>query len=302
MTKITYPHLCAGVFFKLLVKYSKSGGTCDDHRHGIKDEVSQNNLAYQLTRIAIPSFPYPNQSTLQKHVSQLANCRESKPGSAVPYYDGRYADVLSNLFHTDYNALLFSWSAFLDWAIGLIKNQTNCELIAKALLEVIEQDGSFKGCNAGEHGEYITREYLLGNPTIHYQSFLLGIWQYICETAQDNKVDETLFDAWTAARIGKYDGHNVQIYIQKPEQTESTGFSESVKPKDNTEQSRAAETNTASASETPIEAEIIDEVPPSSGDKTTEQQPVHQEANIFNNYGNGPQIGTINGDLKITIN
>ncbi len=301
---IIYPKLCGGVFFSILQSYITNHVSASLYFKGVKDPKSNIPTLISLICVIDPDYKdsLPGFTSVKKYTSQFINSRNKIPnGLAIDTKP--YVAKLRHQMSGNYPALLWRMHTFLDETVCLHDAEGNDRIpeltqLVREIIEIINHDTSLKNAKfpIGPNGESMPIDT---SSTIHFQTFMLGIWSYIIDNHIDNVVDINTMDEWKALKDRGSTVNPPKIVImdiKEPEIIES-------------------EQDEASGSHDDMIKHITDaeEIPRNehlnkdtgsddSADSSHHCQSYFENRSLvqtFNNYGSGPQIANNIGTIII---
>lgn len=212
MSSSTYPPLCGGVFFRILLNYRKEKTTQRAHYPGDGKPLSNQRALLALIQVTDPGFDNDKFNTIKKNTSRFLNCRDDIPGS-LPFTTPSFTSSFQGQMKDSYPGLLQRMDAFLRCLIDMDDMHSLAALV-KELLEIIEHDPA---CADGEFriGADGSAADIFSVTGICLQSFILGVWYYIIKNRPCNKVDEYLYDDWNGSiERGETVTRNINVTVQ----------------------------------------------------------------------------------------
>lgn len=194
MWEHTYPVLCGGTFFCLLLEARGQRTKKRGNAKGETDGLSQTDLLIELVNIIKIFRPPGKESTLKKNVSAYKRC-EDNGGSyfAVIFESESDIRAFDERVKGSYNSVLSDMSALVDRFIGKDK----AENLVKAMLELISQDKSIADRALFYIGEEpIPKSEIKNIDNVCLAAFILGIWHYIVTKVKDNRAGKATFEKW----------------------------------------------------------------------------------------------------------
>lgn len=198
MAKSTYPVLCGGTVFTLVLAAKKEGPDKRSQYKGKLSEFSQPEILAGLGRVVYPEYTLSGNKKVQStNATAYRSCENDGPNLAFLYPQA--VSAFDTRVTTDYQSALLSMydftSRFLEVGTSLSKEVW----LVKALLDLIESDANIDAEQLfylGDNGEPVTKAALRSLTDFSLQSVLLGVWHYavVCQT--DNKAGKETFDRW----------------------------------------------------------------------------------------------------------
>ena len=305
-----FPPLCGGTFFSILIPYRGERVPPKRYYEKIKDPKSDIPTLVALICVIKPDYEkeLPAYSSISTYTSQFRNCRAKIPKGLFigkPDYRASFEYQMDN----SYEALLWRLHSFLDSNIGLYDNEGNPKTaemsqLVSEILELIAHDPACKDrmFRIGPNGE---RRKIQKDDTIHFQSFILGIWYYIVSENTDNKITQNIYNNWMArSDKGKTIQKTYELKIQSLARPDEKSLSD-IPGRNNVDKQeetieRISEENVETISES-VESESKKT---NNGFHSEQQQSSSQPQIVqnFANFGNGPQIAVNNGTIILGNN
>ena len=286
--------LCGGTFFTLLSSARKPLLTKEQNYNGQASGLTEPEMLLDLARVVVPELRKPMDSelrTLRDNTRKFKACI-NWGGGTFCFGDSAVNTSFDEKVKKQYSEVLTAMSAFVEKYLDVRTSTKKDEYLIKALVEVISNDNGidhdqpFLVC---EGGSALTRDEISRVTDVCVPSFLLGIWHFVLTGIDNNKIGAATYNAWCppksraervyTAAIGERSSRSVSLrYCDIP--------SDDVAPDE----------DGADIVED-VEEEILEPaVEPPKGSAYT---PVKQV--VMNNYGNGTQIDTVEGNLTITV-
>ncbi len=295
MANNTYPVLCGGTFFTLVLAAKRDGPDKRSQYAGKLSEFSQPEALACLGRVVYPEYaPSGNKKVRSTNATAYRSC--DNDGTNLSFLHPQAVAAFDKRVKTDYPATLKAMVDFVGHFLEVGTSTAQEVWLVKALLETLDADKDIKDSQVFyivENGQGITKAALRGISDFCLQSFLLGVWHFIVVNKPDNKAGKDTFDRWCPSSGNRttreYEGKmgngitrpiNVKllemIYSDKEQETAAT-----------------VEDEPSAKSGEPI----VNDATEDASSKTTNQtvnNPI-----VFNQYGkNNIQIGSI-GSLTI---
>lgn len=209
-------HLSGGVFFNLLLEARK------------KPVISQNVLFRDLIRIYDRSAGGLRGSSLSTIASKFRKCDPDLHSEFIRFGDPVSVDAFESRLREDYDGVLEEMKALADQYLDL---ETNGRWLVRALLELIEGDADISDTAKFfiiPGSVLVYKKEFPEIRKIHFYSFLLSIWHFICtreysgETGRETYLKLTEDAGASRARkfvrsrigfSGKYDGVEVSYEV-----------------------------------------------------------------------------------------
>lgn len=208
MTKATYPALCGGTFFTLLLEARQARSGKKEQLYGKRDGLSEPETLAGLIRVMYPEFTQPSgELTFRTNTADYKACRNN--GGNMPFFD-REIKAFDNRVKSDYRTALALMCKFINRYIEVGGSVKRDEWLVKALLDLIDNDQSIGNADAFyvcESGQALTKVSLRSVTTLCLPAFLLGVWHFAVVCRQDNTVGKDTFDEWCPPN-----NHNPRAY------------------------------------------------------------------------------------------
>ncbi len=183
-----YPVLCGSTLFFIILEYKKK-------RSGNQDKCFKDFLGI----IDPASIRGIDADSLHKYSS---DCKNGKPlpakGDVVRFGKKTVCNVFRDDIKKSYNEII---ERVVSFANTYLDKKTHA-LIIKALMELIEKDKNFDNhnrslcVNPGFLPAY-KEDFLKSDATIYFYNFLLGVWFYCYQYAEDDELKAKTIERWT---------------------------------------------------------------------------------------------------------
>lgn len=214
MVNKTYPLLCGGTFFNVILKALKPKSTASQHWDGVNDGLDNQSVLIALTNIFAKGYVLSKSASFKTQTSEFRNCKKAV-GTNLPFDDAALVSNFDEQVKNNYNIPL---AITTDFAMRFLKNEKH-QWLVKALLDFVRIDGSIKAADKFyciENGIAIAKSELIKSTTVCLPALLLGIWHYIIMNRSDNKPGDVGLDL---KNLGKAVGWEIEITM--PELNES---------------------------------------------------------------------------------
>ncbi|KGP76133.1 hypothetical protein JT05_06605 [Desulfosporosinus sp. Tol-M] len=295
MSNFTYPVLCGGTFFTLVLEARNQRTSRRSQYAGELDGLSQPETLAGLGSVVYPEYTAPkNKDTFSTNASDYKSCENN--GTNLSFLFDHEVAAFDNRVKTQYLEALKAMDDFIKRFLEIGTSTAREVWLVRAFLDLINADQSIADNQEfyiAENGQGITKAALRGMSDFCLQTFLLGVWHFVIVNRQDNKVGKATYDTWCPSRgraERKYtgpmgDGITRPINVTLLEMLTSE-----------------IEQETAAAVEDEPSAEygeaFVKDATEDASSKTTNQ--TVNNPSVFNQYGsNSIQIGSIG---TITIN
>lgn len=287
--KNSYPRLCGGTFFVLLLRAKRTKAKKDIRKYSANGITNPEFLKGLIT-IFDSSYYEPSGSSLETNTSRYKKCEISK-ADCLPFDDNALITAFDRQIKEDYYTLLVRMKELLDYFLTINKAPKIDELVY-GILNLIINDYSINQDDifyALPDGTGITKKDLISTLDINLYSLILGVWHFILTSRKDNKIGVSTIKSWHEEPLEKGEAH---IF------TSSIGSTYHLDIKISTliEQNKSVEREISDEvnkdfSEEP-EIEILDSVDTNETSQHQEnKQPTINNQFIFNQSGSGVNIG-----------
>lgn len=202
MPNITFPILCGGTFFTLILEARKQRTSKRSQYAGELDGLSQPDILTGLGRIVFPEYVEPkNKDTYSTNVSDYKSCENN--GTNLSFLFNPAVTAFDNRVKSDYRSALKSMCAFVSRFLDVGTSTAREVWLVKALLDLIDTDQSIDDSQVfyiGADGRGITKAALRTMSDLCLQSFLLGVWHFIIKSRPENKDGKATYDAICPSR------------------------------------------------------------------------------------------------------
>lgn len=292
MTNESQYRLCGGTFFTLLLQARKQRMGVREHYKGMSDGMADPILLMALAEIAIPDYRVPDASmmtTVKSATSRYKSC-QANGGTYFPFTDVAVVASFDKRVKNDYSRCLAAMNSYVEDYIDICGKTKKDEYLVKALVEVLESDGTINNDQefyVCEDGSSLTKKQICNASQICLQALLLGVWHYIIQKVQDNKVGADTYNDWCPVRGGAPRDYTAALGENSTRAI--TLLYSSVQ-----------EPDTENASTPIIDAEIVEPKAEASPGAITQQ--VINNNPVFNTFNfNGP-IGTFYNQVDTVVN
>ena len=212
MANRSYPVLCGGTYFTLILEARRQRTSPRSRYEGEQDGLSQPDTLTGLGKVVYTEYTPPsNKQTFKTNVNAYRTCADGGSNLSflfpdrVSAFDGR----VKSAYNTALNAMCGFVNTFLEVGTSIKKE----EWLIKAILDLIESDESIPEGHEffiGNNGQGIKKFTLRQMNDFSLQPFLLGVWHYIVVNRPDNRSGKGTFDRWCPSRgrsERKYEGN-----------------------------------------------------------------------------------------------
>lgn len=238
MTKNDNPRLCGGTFFTLLLQDLKERKKAREHYKGERDGLSDPEVLIGLIKVINPDYEGPDDPmSLKGKANDYKSCKTST-GAYLPFgpqsKNKLVRDAFDERIRNNYHEALKDMTAFVNDFLEVGKSAKRDEFVVKALIDLISQDDSTDGASfyIEENGVAVEKSRLIKEINFCYPAFLLGVWHFIVEYRDDNKIGQPTYDAWCPSRGGAErifqsdigSGITRRLNVYMPDQVEDAAF------------------------------------------------------------------------------
>lgn len=198
MTNREYPRLCGGTFMTLVIQALLPRKKAREHYAGESDKLNDPDVLVGLIKVINPDYKAPYRGTLKTKTNDYKSCKLSK-GQYLPFGDKVTVDVFDERVKNDYLSARNAMSEFIDHFIETGTKLEKDVRLAKALIDLIQQDESIDDdveFLIGRDGQAIRKANLDDFDKVCLPSFLLGIWHFIVVNRKNNKIGRDTYDIW----------------------------------------------------------------------------------------------------------
>lgn len=296
MANNTYPVLCGGTFFTLVLVAKREGPDKRSQYAGKLSEFSQPEALAGLGRVVYPEYtPSGNTKVRSTNATAYRSCEND--GTNLSFLNPQVVSTFDKRVKTDYPSALKAMVDFVSHFLEVGTSTAKEIWLVKALLDLIDSDQSIDNDQEFlivENGQGIKKAALRGMNDFCLQTFLLGVLHFIIVNRPDNKAGKGTFDLWCPSSgnrtIREYEGNMGNGITRAINVT----VLEIVDGEIEQEDAATAEDEPSAEYGEPFE----DDTTGNTDSKTTNQ--TVNNPFVFNQYGsNSIQIGSIG---TITIN
>lgn len=198
MANNTYPVLCGGTFFTLVLAAKREGTDKRSQYAGKLSELSQPELLAGLGRVVYPEYaPSGSKKVRSTNASAYRSCEND--GTNLSFLYPQAVTAFDNRVKSEYVIALKAMCGFVSRFLEIGTSIAQEVWIVKCLLDLINSDQSIDDGQLfyiGETGQDITKAALRNKSDFCLQSFLLGVWHFIVVSRPDNKAGKATFDLW----------------------------------------------------------------------------------------------------------
>ena len=295
-----YPRLYGGTFYLILTGAMKPGPSNSEIHEGVKKKYRIMDLLKGLLRLVNPSFNEIDENTFATQSAKYKAGNLSN-GDSWPLEDSDLLDAYDKKVRSNYSSALFDMHKYVDTYLRSDLDPKMNALINR-LFALVNDDETLKNVHfyTREDGQPESREDLLKRNDICLDSLLLGLWHYILINRPENSCQDT-YTYW-APDIPN--GRRQVLWYRIETWKQDIKWHRAYLHADNKGNDISSDENTKKEAQPhdtaePIYVEVIsDEDQTGSSDQG--EKKYEQNATIYNNYGNGTTIGTLNaGTINI---
>lgn len=281
MTSRDYPRLCGGTFFTLVLEALQPRMRAKEHYRGESDGLSDPEVLIGLIKVINPDYVAPRdpKKALKTKTNEYKACKTSS-GEYLPFGDTATIRAFDTRVREDYAATRDAMLGFVERFIDTTPSVAKDELLARALIDLIDQDQSIddnEELYIQEGGQKVKKAAIRSLKKVYLPAFLLGVWHYAVVHRPDNSVGQDTYDEWCPRTGGPrpykgYMGEGVQHIDMIPLHTVS-------------EEGKESEPEESSEAGFSDQAEFEDSHVPPQGTTQIYNNPLFVQQN-----GNGNQI------------
>lgn len=295
-----YPRLYGGTFFLILADAMKPGPSNSEIRGGKPKKYHVKDVLRGLLNLVNPNFNVIDEGTLSTQASKY-KAGQINNGDGWPLADSVLLAAYDKTIKQAYQSALSDMHQYVNTYL-CSDTDPKMDALIKRLLALVNDDETLKNEHfyTREDGQPESREDLLKRNDICLDSLLLGLWHYILINRPENFCQDTYTYwapdipngrrqvLWNRIETWKQNIKWHRAYLHADNMGNDMSSNESTK--------KEAQPHDAAE---PINVEVIaDEDQKESSDQG--EKKYEQNATIYNNYGNGTIIGTLNaGTINI---
>jgi hypothetical protein len=208
----TYPVLCGGTYFTLILEARRQRTSQRSRYEGEQDGLSQPDTLTGLGKVVYTEYiPPSNKQTFKTNVNAYKTCADD--GSNLSFLFQDKVSAFDSKVKSAYNTVLDAMCGFVNTFLEVGTSINKEEWLIKAILDLIENDESIPDEQEffiGNNGQGIKKSTLRQMNDFSLQPFLLGVWHYIVVNRPDNRSGKGTFDRWCPSRgrsERKYEGN-----------------------------------------------------------------------------------------------
>lgn len=198
MTIDTYPRLCGGTFFTLVLQALRQRMNAREHYDGDCDGLSDPEVLAGLLKVINPDYQNPGKEKLKGMANNYKACKTST-SVYLPFDDEQVISTFDDTVRTSYRCALNGMISFVNTFIDLSKVVRKDVRLVRALVDLIQQDrsvGADEVLYIGPNGEKKKKAALGDLEDVCLPSFLLGVWHYVVTNRKDNSIGKDTYDIW----------------------------------------------------------------------------------------------------------
>ncbi|RLK63555.1 hypothetical protein D3H64_03775 [Atopobacter sp. AH10] len=289
--KNSYPRLCGGTFFVLLLRAKRTKAKKDIRKYSANGITNPEFLKGLIT-IFDSSYYEPSGSSLETNTSRYKKCEISK-ADCLPFDDNALITAFDRQIKEDYYTLLVRMKELLDYFLTIDKAPKIDELVY-GILNLIINDYSINQDDifyALPNGTGIIKKDLISTLDINLYSLILGVWHFILTSRKDNKIGASTIKSWHEEPLEKGEAHIFTSSIGSTYHLDIK-ISTLIEQNESVEREISDEVNKDFFEEPEIE--ILDSVDTNETSQHQEnKQPTINNQFIFNQSGSGVNIGQV---------
>lgn len=194
----TYPVLCGGTFFLLVLDAIKDRTGVRERTEGGSDGLSEPNVLVGLYKIINPEVPKSISSSISSFVSSYKYCKQNATPK-INFNDGAVIEAFNRRVTEKYRSALKQTEEFVADFLCTSRESKKLEKLVRNLANLILLDQSIKGDDIfyiGKSGEPTKKDDFKELKRINAIPFILGVWHYIIMNRSDNKRGEKTAKSW----------------------------------------------------------------------------------------------------------
>lgn len=197
MIKTTYPRLCGGTFYTLLLREKRKRKTKKQLFESGSDGLAQRFLLKQLIMLFDDTFYEGEGTSFETNTSLYAHCAKSYADN-LPFVNNALISEFDRNMHMHYSSLCTKMEKILGDFLAIEKNAQMQQLVY-SILNLIKEDESI-----AENEEFyvlktgmpITKKELLNLTEVNLPALILGVWHYILIHREDNTIGKHTYEIW----------------------------------------------------------------------------------------------------------
>lgn len=185
----TYPVLCGGTFFLLVLDAIKDRTAVRERTKGKSDGLNDPNVLVGLYKIINPEVSESISGSIGPFVSNYKYCKQITTPK-INFNDDDVIEAFNRRVTEKYSSALKHTEEFVARFLCTNRESKKIEKLVKNLANLILLDQSIKGDDIfyiGKSGEPTKKDDFKTLNHIHAIQFILGAWHYIIMHKRDNK-------------------------------------------------------------------------------------------------------------------
>lgn len=194
----TYPVLCGGTFFLLVLDAIKDRTGIRERIKGGSDGLSEPNVLVGLFKIINPEVSESISRSISSFVSNYKYCKQNTTPK-INFEDDDVIDAFNRRVTEKYSSALKQAEEFVARFLCTNRESKKIEKLVKNLANLILLDQSIKGDDIfyiGKSGEPTKKNDFKTLNHIYAIQFILGVWHYIVMHKRDNKQGMETANLW----------------------------------------------------------------------------------------------------------
>lgn len=218
MTNTDIPRLCGGTVFTLILEARQQRYGVREHFAGDSDGLSEMDTLIGLAQVMVPDLKRPaktREDVVQGNTTEFKICKTAGGKGYYPFSNRQAKKAFDDRVKGNYAEALKAMCDFVNnfiWVRGSGKKDEN---LVKALLDLIEQDGSIGDRQVfyiTPDGKPVAKQKInqIDGNEICLQSFLLGVWHFAIMRQEGNTIGKATINDWCPSKGGaprEYEGH-----------------------------------------------------------------------------------------------
>lgn len=218
MTNTDIPRLCGGTVFTLILEARQQRYGVREHFAGDSDGLSEMDTLIGLAQVMVPDLKRPaktREDVVQGNTTEFKICKTAGGKGYYPFSNRQAKKAFDDRVKGDYAEALKAMCDFTRKFIRVRGSGKQDENLVKALLDLIEQDGSIGDSQVfyiTPDGKPMTKQKInqIDGDEICLQSFLLGVWHFAIMRREGNTIGKATMNDWCPSKGGaprEYEGH-----------------------------------------------------------------------------------------------
>lgn len=290
--KNSYPRLCGGTFFVLLLRAKRTKAKKEIQKFS-NNGITNPGLLKGLITIFDPEYYESSGSSIETNTSRYKKCEISKSDS-LPFDQNALIMEFDRKIKSNYYNKLLLMKKLVDFFLTTDKEPKTKELVY-SVLNLIKADESIKSNEPFyvlPNGVSISKRELLTTTEINLYALLLGVWHYILMNRKDNTIGAETISSWHSTPLEKGDVHPFTSTIGDSYHLDIKISTTCEDTYDATSESNTATFSEVIDDEDDEDVEILETVNVEEElNNNFNEQPIINNQFIFNQSGNGVNIG-----------